>query len=137
MITSARLRLRRAQLLPLLVGLLLLPLLFRLPADPERLAAARLEESFLPELERRLAPHGGAGGRALVIDLAGPGRDAFRPHLDARLAALAAQAPPREQMPMHISLVWTLAGRELHLRGSVRSLHLETFVDERYRLPGD
>jgi len=140
-ITSARLRLRRAQLLPLLVGLLLLPLLFRLPADPERLAPAAIERAFLPELSARLAPHGGAAGRALVLDLAGPGRDALRRSLEQRLADLAAESPAvggetQAQRPLHLSLAWTVDGRALHLRGSLRSLNLETFVDERYRLPG-
>jgi len=108
----------------------------RAPADPERLATATLEREFLPGLAARLAPHGGAGGRELVLDLTGPGRDAFRPRLQAELDALAAAAPAGEQMPLHISLAWSNEGYALYLDGSIRSLRLETFVDERYRLRG-
>jgi hypothetical protein len=135
--TPTHFRLRPALWVPLLLGLLVLArlvLAFLPPADPERLAAVALERELVPGLAARLAPHGGAGGRELVLDLSGPGRDAFRPRLQAGLDALAAAAPPGEQMPLHLSLAWSIEGRELHLRGSIRSLRLETFVEERYRL---
>lgn len=115
-------------------ALLLAGLALRTPRDPESRAVAALTREFLPTLDARLAPHGGAGGRTLVLDLRGPGRAAFRPALDARLAALVAAAPPGEQMPLHLSLAWTLEDGALHLRGSIRTLRLETFVEERYPL---
>lgn len=115
-------------------ALLLASLALRPPRAPEARAIAALERDFLPTLERRLAPHGGAGGRAFVIDLDGPGRAAFRPTLEARLATLAGASPAGEQMPLHLSLAWELEGKALHLRGSIRTLRLETFVEERYRL---
>jgi len=117
-------------------ALLLARVVPREPEDPEARAVAALTRAFLPTLEARLAPHGGAGGRALVLDLSGPGRDAFRPALDAQLSALAAAAPARGDapMPLHLSLAWSLADAELHLRGSIRTLRLETFVDEHYPL---
>lgn len=129
----------RLLLLALCLGaaaLLLARVVPRAPEDPEARAVAALTREFLPTLEARLAPHGGAGGRALVLDLSGPGRDAFRPALDAQLTALAAAAPaPGEtQMPLHLSLAWSLADAQLHLRGSIRTLRLETFVEERYPL---
>lgn len=108
----------------------------RRPRDPELRAVAALTREFLPTLEARLAPHGGAGGRSLVLDLSGPGRAAFRPALDARLTALAVAAPlaASEQMPLHLSLAWSIEDGALHLRGSIRTLRLETFVEERYPL---
>lgn len=136
---NPRARRRLTVLLALCLGaaaLLLVILVPRAPRDPETRAVAVLTREFLPTLEARLAPHGGAGGRPLVVDLDGPGRAAFRPALDAHLAALAAAAPvPGEaQMPLHLSLAWSLEDAALHLRGSIRTLRLETFVEERYPL---
>ncbi|MBM4117714.1 hypothetical protein FJ251_08210 [bacterium] len=129
----------RRRLIPWLVlGLAAAALLastaLRPPRDSQARAVAALEREFLPTLAARLAPHGGAGGRALVIDLSGPGRVAFRPQLEARLAALAAAAPAGEQMPLHLSLAWNVEDGALRVRGSIRTLRLETFVEERYPL---
>ncbi|MCB9513548.1 MAG: Na+/H+ antiporter NhaC family protein [Candidatus Latescibacteria bacterium] len=127
----------RRQLLPLGLGLVVLLLLSRLPADPDRLVPAGLERSFFPGLAARLAPHGGAAGREIVLSLDGPGAAGVRPVLERELEAQAAAAPDSAQMPLHLSLAWTQESRHaLQLRGSIRTLRLETFVDERVPLPG-
>jgi Na+/H+ antiporter NhaC len=124
----------RARLLPLALGLLALLLLPRLPADPGRLIPAVIEQEFLPGLEDRLAAHGGGDGRQIILSLDGSGSREVEPRLLRQLGTIA--TPGDSMQPLHISLAWQLEDRDLRLRGSLRSLNLETFVDETLPLPG-
>ncbi len=124
----------RNRLLLLAAGLVALLLLPRLPADPAHLIPAAIERDFLPGLDARLAPHGGGDGRRLVQSLVGPGFEEVDTRLLRHLADTYAAGDSLR--PLHISLAWDQEGRTLHLHGSLRSLELETFVDEKLRLPG-
>lgn len=127
---------RSSRLLTLVLGLLLLLLLLRLPSSPERQLPAALGKDFLPTLNERLSPHGGGLGRQILLDLNGPGQQAaqgvLRRHLEREYPGYAESGGK----PLHLSLAWELADGRLRLRGSIRSLELETFVDETYRPPG-
>ncbi len=125
---------RRSVVVVLLLGALFLLLLPRLPVDRDYLVRRSMEREILPRLEAQLDIHRATGPVEPLLELRGPGEDSLRESLRDFLAAAA--LPDSGGRPLRLSLAWDLDGRDLHVRGSLRSLRLETFLDEHLRLLG-
>jgi Na+/H+ antiporter NhaC len=127
---------RRSLIILLALGIVLVLALPRLPVDRDYLARRTLVREMGPVILDGLRIHGN-DPYLLVLSLRGPGADPLRGELTAWLGERVRLATDAEgALPVHATLAWELDGRHLSVRGSLRSLTLETTIDKEARLLG-
>ena len=127
---------RRSLVIVIALGLLLILALPRLPVDRDYLARRTLLREVGPALVDGLSVHG-KGPYLLALSFSGPGAEGLRGELTAWLGERVRLADDADgALPVRAALAWDLDGRRLTIRGSLRSLNLETTLDESARLLG-